>query len=576
VVEFADRRRIKAPKGEPMQEHDRDKKHDRTGQAVPPWRATRLKKKTVEAPVPRDGRAPTTVRGGRLGPSLLLPALLGLMLVGPTAHAFGFDDMVAQAQALSAKSYQPPPSTPDFLRDLTYDQFRAIRFDPAHGLWRGQDSRFQVMLVAPGRSFDHTVRINVVDSRGVHALPFHKEWFDFGGEDLAKRIPPDLGYAGFKLTFPINRPGVEDQFLVFAGASYFRGTAKGENFGISSRGAAIDTGLASGEEFPYFTEYWLVRPRPSETRMRFYALLDSKRLSGAYQFAVAPGQPTTLEVHAVLFTRGKIELPGIAPLTSMFYYGENTHRPTGNWRPEVHDSDGLLIHNGTGEWLWNPLLNPKSLLVQSFSVENVRGFGVLQRDRRFDAYEDAESHYEQRPSAWVQTKGDWGPGRIVLVEIPTPDETNDNIVAFWSPPGAVDGGQRLSFEYELRFGGKGITDEGLGQVRDTFVGRGDLSGGGNAKDSYRFIVDFAGGPLDKLSPSTAVTGIPTAMEGGEILEHYVEYVESAHVWRLSMLVRPAKDKPLSLRAFLRNGRDTLTETWTYLLPKENTVGGRSP
>jgi periplasmic glucans biosynthesis protein len=493
------------------------------------------------------------------------------------AAAFNLDQVVTKARELAQRPYTRPPQVPEFMRTLSYDEFRSIRFDPQRSLWQGTGSRFEVMLMVPGLFFTHPVKINVIDSSGVTPLAFNKEYFQSDNTELFKKLPADLGYAGFKLTYPLNKPDVQDQFLAFAGASYFRATGKGDNFGLSARGAALDTGLMSGEEFPDFIEYWLERPAAGAKTMKFYALLDSKRLTGAYKFTVQPGQPTQLDVEAVLFTRDRVELLGVAPLTSMFYYGENTARPRGQWRPEVHDSDGLLLHNGTGEWLWNPLMNPRALHIQAFSVADVKGFGLMQRDQRFAAYQDPEAAYDRRPSAWITPKGSWGPGRVMLVEIPTPDETNDNIVAFWSPPTAVEAGKEMRFDYRIEFGDAQATDAapegGIGRAVDTFVGRGDVMGGGNAPGAYRIIVDFKGGELDKLAPGAPIGTDVTAQEGGKVLEHFLVYVEPSKVWRLSILARPAANKPLAVRARLKMEQESLTETWTYTLPQDNDISG---
>lgn len=247
-------------------------------------------------------------------------------------------------------------------------------------------------------------------------------------------------------------------------------------------------------------------------------------------------------------------------------------RPAGNWRPEVHDSDGLLIHNGTDEWLWRPLLNPRDLQVESFSVENPKGFGLLQRDTHFESYQDAQAHYDSRPSTWISIKDAWDAGRIVLVQIPTKDETNDNIVAFWTPAAPAKEGMRLDLSYQLRFGNDDITGQQLAHSINTFVGLGNITGGGNVEEAYRFVVDFGGPGMDKLVPAAPVVAVVTAQQG-EVLEQYVEYVAASKVWRLSFLARPEPDKPLLLRAFLKMDEAPLTETWTYKLPVNNGIGG---
>ena len=499
-------------------------------------------------------------------------ALLVCISSMETAAAFGFDDVITTARALAGKPYTPPEQIPRFLRELSYDDYQNIRFDEEKSLWRENRSRFQVMFFSPGQLYTHPVEIHVVDAEGVHRLPYRKDSFTFTDPEVEKRIPPNLGYAGFKLSYPLSGAGQQNQFLVFAGASYFRGVGKEDAWGLSGRGLAIDTGLPSGEEFPSFTRFWLVRPSPDARTMRFYALLEGESVTGAYQFDVHPGETTVLQVQAVLFPRGAIRLLGIAPLTSMFFYGENTARPVGEWRPEVHDSDGLLINDGaTGEWLWRPLINPRRLEMDHLDVENLRGFGLLQRDNRFENYHDLGARYEQRPSAWVQPRGDWGPGKVVLVQLPSPAETNDNVVAFWTPSRPLPGNEPYRIAYDLTFGRPVAAKAPTGQAINTFVGNGGIVGGGNVDGAYRVIVDFRGGPLDKLKPRAPVVGNVTALEGGEILEHFVEYNAPLRAWRLSMLARPAADKPLSLRAFLAEADRPLTETWTYRLPAGNDI-----
>lgn len=488
------------------------------------------------------------------------------------ATAFDFEDVVATAQSLASKPYSAPEPIPRFMRELGYDEYQNIRFNEDKSLWRESKSRFQVMMFSPGLFYTHPVQIHVIDAEGVKPLPYRKDYFTFTDPELEKRVPPNLGYAGFKLSYPLSGNGEQNQFLVFAGASYFRGVGKADAWGLSGRGIAINTGLPSGEEFPSFTRFWLVRPSPDARTLRFYALLDGKSLTGAYQFDVTPGDSIGMRVQAVLFPRGPIPLLGIAPLTSMFFYGENTARPVGEWRPEVHDSDGLQIHDGaTGEWLWRPLLNPRRLEMDYLHVTNLSGFGLLQRDRRFENYHDLGARYDQRPSAWIKPRGEWGAGKVVLVQLPSPAETNDNIVAFWTPARPLKPSEPYRIAYDLSFGRAEVARNPMGQASNSFVGDGSIVGGGNVEGAYRVIVDFSGGPLEKLKPKAPVIGNVTALEGGEILEHFVEYNAPLRSWRLSLLARPAADKPLSLRAFLAAADRPLTETWTYRLPSGNDI-----
>lgn len=498
--------------------------------------------------------------------------LLACLVPVDRAGAFSFEDVVAQAQALAGQAYEAPKPIPRFLREIDYDAYQGIRFDETNSLWRETGSRLQVMLFPAGLFYTHPVDLHVIDSEGVHLLPYQKGLFEFADPELERRVPADLGYAGFKLTYPLSGGDAQNQFLVFAGASYFRAVGRDNAWGLSGRGIAINTGLPTGEEFPSFTSFWLVRPSPKDHAMRVYALLDGKSVTGAYQFDVHPGETTRLDVQAALFARGEVRLPGLAPLTSMFFYGENTLRPPGEWRPEVHDSDGLLIHDGVSqEWLWRPLINPRRLEMDFFETGSVRGFGLLQRDTRFDNYQDLGARYDLRPSAWVAAQGDWGPGKVVLVQLPTPSETNDNIVAFWTPAEPLSRDTPLRLAYQVHFGGPAVGGHPAGQVVHSFVGDGNIVGGGNVEGAYRVIVDFRGGILDRLGAEAVVTGTVTALDGGEVLEDFVEYNVPAQAWRLSILAKPARDRDLSLRAFLSHEDTAVSETWSYRLPAENDI-----
>lgn len=503
---------------------------------------------------------------GLLMSTATLPVLAG------SKFAINYEDVVKRAKSEASKSWKQPREIPRFMRELSYSQYQDIRFNPDKSVWKESGSNFQVMLVPPGLFYTRPVQIHVVDAKGVKTLPFDRKLFNFTDQELAKRIPPDLGYAGLKLTYPLKGANEQNQFLVFAGASYFRGVGRDNAWGISARGLAVDTGLPSGEDFPSFTEFWLLRPATDANVMVVYGLLDSPNVTGAYEFTVIPGNTLQVAVRATLFPRNAIKLAGIAPLTSMFFYGENTSRPRGEWRTQVHDSDGLLIHNGvSGEWLWRPLQNPKNLEMDYFATENIKGFGLIQRDDSFNDYHDLGAHYHERPSTWVEPAGEWGKGHVVLVQLPTPDETNDNIVAFWTPETPLKPKTAHVFSYKIFFGKNDVADEPVAQAVNTFVGDGNIIGGGQAKGAYRIIVDFRGGELDKLSPQSVVMSSVTAQDDGEVIEHFVEYNPSVKGWRLSILAKPEKNKSLALRAFLKTDDKALTETWNYRLPAENDI-----
>ncbi|HXG52307.1 MAG TPA: glucan biosynthesis protein G [candidate division Zixibacteria bacterium] len=484
---------------------------------------------------------------------------LALFLLAPPAFGnarFGFDEVSRIARKLAAEAFRPPQQIPDFLKQVTYDEYRDIRFRTEHSLWRDSGGNFQIQFIHPGLYYTHSVGINVLNENGVYKVPFSPKLFDYGRNKFGSRVPVDLGFAGFRITYPFYRRSEQNHVLVFAGASYFRAVARHQVFGLSARGLAIDTGLPTGEEFPSFREFWIERPARSAQRIRLYALLDSPSLAGAYEFVLRPGDRTVVEVRGRLFERRRVRELGIAPLTSMFLFGEEKAR-TGDWRPEVHDSDGLLIASSTGEWIWRPLVNPERLRVSYFHVDNPRGFGLLQRDRRFQSYEDLETRPELRPNAWIKPIGNWGSGYVKLVEIPSPKEINDNIVAYWIPKSLPQVGQPIDFAYRIQFQSEDPLEPSSGRATATRIGRGDR------EDLLRFVVDFDGGKLRALSAGAPVRAVISVGADGQLVQQNVFKNPVTRGWRAAFQIRPPGDKPLELRAFLQNGGDTLTETWAY-------------
>jgi glucans biosynthesis protein len=486
--------------------------------------------------------------------------LLDAGVRGVAASApFGVHDVVNQARSLAGQPYKAPATVPEFLTRMAYDQYRDIYFDRAHALWRDGGGNFQVEFLHPGSVYNHAVTINTYDRSGVQRVPFSRGLFVYGPNASGEKVPEDLGFAGFRITHPLHRRSEFNHVLVFAGASYFRAVARKQVFGLSARGLAIDTALPSGEEFPSFREFWLERPTRDAATLKVLALMDSPRVTGAYEFVLRPGARTLVDVRATIFERKRATELGMAPLTSMFYYGEERARPAGNWRPEVHDSDGLLMESGTGEWIWRPLVNPDRLLVNYFELDNPRGFGLLQRDRSFQAYEDLEARYDLRPNAWVTPIGSWGKGQVKLVQIPTPNEYNDNIVAYWIPGTLPQVGQPIEIAYRIHFQNEDPLPVSSGRVTATRVGSGDGAG------VRRVVVDFEGGKLKQLPTTAPVKPVITVGQEGQVVQQGAFKNPVTGGWRLAFQVKPPKGKSLELRAFLKHEGDTLTETWSYVL-----------
>ncbi len=500
-------------------------------------------------------------------PASILVALVGFLaalLYAAPAAAFGFDDVAAQAQTQAQQPYRAggPPAPAD-LCGLTYDQYRDIRFRPDRALWRAEGLPFEVMFFHLGKFQTEPVRIDEVTGGDVRHLRYECGDFDFGHNTLKPESWGDLGFAGFRAHYALNDPAYKDELVVFLGGSYFRALAKGLRYGLSARGLAVDTVGGAGEEFPRFVEFWLVRPAANESTLTVYALLDSPRVAGAYRFDIHPGDETVMDVRARLYLRAPVATLGLAPLTSMFFFGENQPHRT-DFRPEVHDSDGLSVATGDGEWLWRPLLDPERTFTTSFAMRALRGFGLLQRDRSFASYEDSEARYELRPSAWVEPVGAWGPGRVELVQLHTPDETNDNIVAYWVPDQLPAAGQPLDVVYRLHWQGSQMQRPPGAQVVQTRAGRGYTA---LADDERQFVVDFAGPSLAALSSDAPVQAVVTAASNGAIVESNAYRVEATGTWRMIVRVKQLDPKqPTELRGFLQRGPDVLTETWSNIVP----------
>ena len=497
----------------------------------------------------------------------------------PAAHAFGFADVDRRARELANRPYTKPAVVlPKQLKDLSYDQTRDIRFDPAQSLWRAQKLPFEIQFFHLGGIFDQPVRIYEVVGKEVNEITFDPAAFNYGKNKIDRSQLGKLGFAGFRIHFPLNvvasAPGYKDELVSFLGASYFRALGQGQRYGASARGLAIDTAERSGEEFPRFEQFWIERPASGSRQLVLYALLDSRRATGAYRFTIRPGEETVTEVQSRLHLREPVAKLALAPLTSMYFFGENQRAPSEDYRPEVHDSDGLAIHTAGGEWIWRPLVNPRRLLVTSFALTDPRGFGLMQRDRNFSSYEDLEARYELRPSIWIEPASKWGAGRVELVQIPTPNEANDNIVAYWVPNTAPTPGTPIDFSYRMFWLKNTDRRPPNGWVVQTRRGQGFSSAAANTSsgnnppgnESIKLTVDFDGPALRKL-PVNAPLQADVAIGNGQSTDLVIHRNDATGGWRMVLQMRTQdKEKPIEVRALLRNGKEVMGETWNYIVP----------
>ncbi|WP_417827473.1 glucan biosynthesis protein [Thalassospira sp.] len=467
------------------------------------------------------------------------------------------------ARNLASQPFENPHrELPEVLSALDAEDYRQIRFKSQRAFFNPAETDFSLELYHPGNMYDVPVTINLVRNGEVQVIPFSAGLFDFGKTGLSGNDFSTQNYAGFRLRYPLSDVTSKDELTRFLGASYFRLQGQGQSIGQMARGLAVDLAGPTGEEIPVFREFWIVEPKKGAKTITVYALLDSERVTGAYQFDITPGTRSQADIKAHLFFRDGVEKIGIAPLNGMFLFGEQGRRFFDDYRGEVHSSDGLLINNGRGEWLWRPLDNPENLQMSSFLDENPIGFGLLQRDRDFDHYQDLERRFDQQPGYWVTPKGKWGKGHIELVEIPSPSETNDNIVAYWVPETKPVAGGEMQVEYSVTATRDGTSLHGLAQATDTRLQRlATLDDDG--QPATRFVLNFVGGDLDYFVKDAKNLRADISASEGEVQNiRILPDPENGGVRVFFDLINSTDAASSNLRAFLLYQDKVLSETWT--------------
>ncbi|MEO6517907.1 MAG: glucan biosynthesis protein [Pseudoxanthomonas sp.] len=494
------------------------------------------------------------------GLALPLATWAGVSLGSPQTlvadSGFDADTVPALARTLAAAPYVPPSTDlPPWLSAIGYDEYRDLRFNPAHALWRREGLPFQAQLFHRGFLFKHRVQLYTVAGGRATAVDYSPDLFNLRNATRRARNQRELGFAGLRLHAPINRADYFDEIAAFLGASYFRAVAKGQVYGLSARGLALNTVQAAGEEFPVFRSFWMERPAPGADTVIVHALLDSPSVAGAFRFAIRPGIETLFDVQSRLYPRVELHHAGIAPLTSMYQFGASDRVGVDDYRPAVHDSEGLALWTGSGEQIWRPLHNPALVQDSGFEDRSPRAFGLMQRQRQFSSYADSEAHYERRPSAWVEPIGDWGQGAVHLVELPTADEYHDNIVAFWKPAAPLAAGREHRFDYRLHWCNQHSWKPELATVSNTMIGAA-------GKGRRRVIIDFAGDALTGLEQSTDIA--PDVWSStGKVSNAVAHPVEATGGWRISFELDPAGSQAVELHARLLRDARPLSETWLY-------------
>jgi glucans biosynthesis protein len=471
----------------------------------------------------------------------------------PAVYPFTFDTLLADAKRRAAAPYTPQHNRlPAGLDKLSPEQYRSIRFNPDAGIWRAEQLPFRLELLRASYAMQTVVTVSTVENGEAHDVVVTPAMFE-----MESALPAQLGkmsvpLSGFRVRSRINSNKVWDEFLVFQGASYFRAVAKNLLYGLSARGLAINTAEPSGEEFPAFTHFWIERPSAHASALVIYALLESESTTGAYRFTVQPGVETLTDVDLTLFPRTEMRVAGIAPLTSMFLFDETNRGRLDDYRPEVHDSDGLQVATASGEQIFRPLANPIKLQVSTFTTQQPKGFGLVQRSREQSDFQDFDAQYERRPSAWVEPQGEWGAGSVELVEIPSGRETNDNIVVFWRPTPPLTPGHPAHFAYRIIWNAEPALPKSLGK---TVASRSGASIDGKRRV---FLLDFvgAGEKVDGLR-------LDLNSSAGRISNATLMSNSALHGLRASFEIDPRDAELIELRLRIMRGDRPVTETWLY-------------
>ncbi len=483
------------------------------------------------------------------------------------SQPFSFDALQSLASQLAGRAYVKTPIVePQILDAIDYDQYQKIKFRPERSIKLDRDGRMPVQLFHCGRYAPDPVRIHVVEGGNAREVVYAQSLFDIPEGHPAWRLGTDTGFAGFR----VMAPDLKTDWFAAMGASYFRTSGPYNQYGLSARGIAIDTAMPTPEEFPHFSHYWLEGATADSTApLTIYALLDGPSLTGAYRMRTERTTDTrdvhriTMEIDAVVFARKAVTRIGIAPFSSMFWYGEASRKQSADWRPEIHDSDGLAILTGSGERIWRPISNPPRVMTSTFVDQDVKGFGLLQRDRDFVHYLDDGVFYERRPSVWVEPLEPFGRGAVQLVEIPTDDETADNIVAYWTPEEPLQAGQRRAWRYRLSWLDDIPFPQSVARATGTWSGLGGRPGHKRPDGVRKFVIDYQGAVFEGLGRTDGVELVVTASRG-EISNSYNHpVVNQQQRWRAFFDIYGKGTEPVDLRAFLRRGDTALSETWIY-------------
>lgn len=477
---------------------------------------------------------------------------------------FSYDRLDAEARELALKPYEAPQiARPDILEAIDYDAYQKLNYRPELSLALDKEKKLPAQLFHLGRYFKEPVRIYLLEGNAAREVLYSPSLFEMPADHVAHGLPDNAGFAGYR----IMSPSLKNDWLAALGASYFRTSGPFDQYGLSARGLAIDTGLPTPEEFPRFSRYYLSLGEGGA--LVVHGLLESPSVAGAYKMVMVRSTDQrgvhriVSEIEARLYARKDVKRLGVSPFSSMFWYGKHSPVKGADWRPQIHDSDGLAILTGVGERIWRPLNNPTWVTTSTFSDRDIRGFGLLQRDRDFTHYLDDGVFYERRPSVWVEPLDAWGEGALHLLEIPTGDEIHDNIALYWNPAEPFKAGDRRVFRYRLTWLDDIAFPESLAQAMSTYRGLGGIPGQPRPKGVTKYVIDWHGPVFRGLDRSSGVEALISASRGqiGNVECHPVETQPES--WRTLFDLTVEGREPVDLRSCLRRNDTAISETWLF-------------
>lgn len=476
--------------------------------------------------------------------------------VAATAPAeFSAARVLEKARALARKPFAAPPTDlPAPFAKLDYDHYVAIRQKPGSAIWASENVGFALEPLHRGFIFSAPMIINLVENGQAKTLAYDPARFDFGGLQVPAATA-DIGYSGFRVLQPQENQAPHD-VAIFQGASFFRAIATGQNFGVTARALSLRTGDPKGEEFPLIREVWIERPSLANDALTIHALLDSESVTGAYRFTLRPGDVAIVDTECTLIPRTGIDALGLGTMAGMFFFGPQSRHGGDDVREGVYEVGGLQILNGNGEWLWRPVSNRETLQLSSFLNPNPRGFGMLQRERHFARFQDDDQHWELRPSLWIQPLSDWGEGSVVLVEIPSDAEINNNIICFWRPKAPLAAGQEAVYSYRQSWCWTPLDRPTAAIVTDTRDGRIE----GSRK--RHFLVEFSSEAFADPQRTADLKAMLSASPG-TILAVRTFASPVNKTFRVHFDLDPGGETLVELRLVLEQGGKAASETWLY-------------